>query len=246
MADDTFSLFSRLPTELREEIWRCCLPHRVSEMDYPADFIVYGSFDDDDKVPCSLQSTSNNNGRPPLLTRVCHLAYSIEGNPVESLVRESKRLNGSASIMLHYISDGFRRYSKQRDLAVFKLLPKWLVVTRVIVIHLDSAQAAKTGLFGLLGDAPVQVVDAYSPLASQLYELAETCERGAYALTAAQNFARMSADDMNAMVKRQAFEVFQEYDLLKRMRPAIMFRLCTQMCNHSNTPEEEPKVWTGE
>ncbi|KAI4725715.1 hypothetical protein E4T49_06544 [Aureobasidium sp. EXF-10728] len=281
MSEDTFSPFPRLPTELREEIWRYCLPHRVNEIDDPVDWAVFGSFGLEDKAPCTLKSTSISNGRPPLLTRVCHesrriafesgsivsvpespeeespcqlheddwdaqtrmdrdhwqdssrnsahlhwtacysaaLYYSAEGNPLESLVRESKRLNGSASLMLLYINDAMRRYSKQRDLAALKLLPKWLVVTRVIVIHLDSAQAARTGLFGLLGDAPVQVVDAYSPLASQLYELAETCERGAYALTAAQNFDRMSADDMDAFSKLQVFRVFEDHDLFPILTP---------------------------
>ncbi|KEQ61344.1 uncharacterized protein M437DRAFT_51783 [Aureobasidium melanogenum CBS 110374] len=133
---------------------------------------------------------------------------------------------------------------RQEDLAALKLLPEWRVVVRVIVIHLDFARAAKSGLFGLLGDEPVQVVDATSPLVSQLYELAETCEREAYALTAAQDFTRMSAGDMDAMVKRVAFKTFHDHELSKRMRPAIMFRLCTEMCNHSDTLEGEPKVWT--
>ncbi|KAJ9624401.1 hypothetical protein H2203_005136 [Taxawa tesnikishii (nom. ined.)] len=322
MVDDTFNPFARLPTELREEIWRFCLPHRVSEMDYPADFMVYDSFDPEDKLPCSLRSTSISNGRPPLLTRVCResrriafesgnwvsvfmsreaespyrpreaewdamnlidrdywqdpsrdsahlnwttsyradLGCTTDGHPLNSLVRESKRLNGSASIMLGYMSDSLMElepfdkpiarplesipipHSKQEDLAALKLLPEWLVVTRVVIIHLDFARAAKTGLFGLSGDEFVQVVDATLPLASQLYELAEICEREAYAVTAAQNFARMSANDMDAMVKRVALKAFHDHELSKRMRPAIMFRLCTQMCNHSNTLGEERNV----
>lgn len=38
-------------------------------------------------------------------------------------------------------------------------MPSWLVVTRVIIIHASQEYAAKTGLFGLLGDAPVQVAE---------------------------------------------------------------------------------------
>ncbi|KAH0171372.1 hypothetical protein KCU67_g2214, partial [Aureobasidium melanogenum] len=324
MADDTFHPFPQLPTELREEIWRYCLPHRVSEMDNPANFIVYFTREDDDndKRPCSLGMTTFNNNHPPLLTRVCResrriafqsgnwatvirekgnlhrasepeweamnfiyydywqdplrdsahlnwtpaydadLGCTTDGHPLKSLVQESKLLNGSASIMLDYMSDTLMelepfdkpitqqlenipiQHDKQEDLAALKLLLEWLVVVRVIIIHLDFAQAAKTGLFGLLGDEPVQIVDAASPLVSQLYELAETCERGAYAVTAAQNFTQMSASDMDTMVKRVAFKAFHDLELPKRMRPAIMFRLCTEMCNHSDTPGEEPKVWT--
>jgi len=109
---------------------------------------------------------------------------------------------------------------------------------KVVIVHLDLARATKTGLFGLSGDAPVQVLDAASPLASQLYELAEACEREAVSVTAAQDFTRMSANDMDAMVQRVAFKNLHNRELSMRMRAAIMFRLCTKMCNHSNTLEE--------
>jgi hypothetical protein len=319
MVNDTFHSFPRLPIELREEIWRFCLPHRVSEMDYPIDWMVYGSSDSKVKLPCSLRSTSICNARPPLLATVCResrrvalrsgnwssvleeesgdrppeadweagnividnywrdpsrdsahlnwttsyeveLYYSDDGHPLHSLVWEAKLVNGSASIMLDYMSDSlierepfdkpitrvlqslpesFRK--EQQDLAALRLLPEWLVVVRIVVIHLDSTQAARTGLFGLLGDKFVQVVDATLPLASQLYDLAEACESRASTVTAAQDFARMSANDMNAMVKRVALKRYFDHELSKRMRAAIMFRLCTKMCNHSTTSEEEER-----
>ncbi|KAH0145489.1 hypothetical protein KCU67_g12614, partial [Aureobasidium melanogenum] len=131
---------------------------------------------------------------------------------------------------------------QQEDLAALKLLPEWLVVVRVVVIHLDIGRAADSGLFGLCGDEIIQVVDATLPLASQLYALAEHCERGAPAVTYAQDFTRMPVDDMDAMVKRVAYKVFHEHEVGKRLRPAIMFRLCTEMCNHINTLGEEQIV----
>lgn len=317
MAEDTFNRFSQLPTELRERIWRFCLPHRVSETDFPLDFMVYNSFGSEDKLACSLRSTTISNGRPPLLTRVCRESRSVafetgswfsvldareikdprrpreadwesanvvnhdfwqdpvresahlnwtpsyaadvvctnDGHPLVSLAWEAKRLNGSASIMLDYISDSLTELEpfdkpitqplesipipqyKQQDLAALKLLPEWLVVVRVIVIHLDFAQAAKTGLFGLSGDERVRVVDAALPLASQLYEMAETCECDA--VISAQDLTQMPTSEMDAMVKRVAFKAYHDLELPKRLRPAIMFRLCTQMCNHSNTLGEE-------
>jgi hypothetical protein len=313
MVNDTFYLFPRLPTELREEIWRFCLPRRVSEMDYPVDFMLNDP--NDDEYPCSLKSTSDSNIRPPLLTQVCcesrriafelgnfapvlmsrgeeslcrpleaewdamnlmvhdrwqapsrdsahlnwtpayeaNLGLDTDGHPLDSLVRESKRLDSSASIMLEYLSSNIMEQEpfndpihwplesipipqhRQSDLSALRLLPEWLVVTRVVVIHLDFARAAKTGLFGLLGDEPIQVLESASPLTSQLYELAESCEHRAHAITATQDFTRMSTNDMDAMVKRVAFKAFHDRELSMRMRPAIMFRLCTQMCNHSGT-----------
>ena len=320
MVNDNFHPFPRLPLELREEIWRFCLPHRVSGMDHPVDWMVYDSFGPKAKLPCSLTSTSISNARPPLLATVCResrrvalgsgnwssvleeasgdrppeanwlavnlpdgeywqdplrdsahlnwttsygaeLSYPNDGHPLNSLVWEAKLVNRSASIMLGYMSDSLlerepfdkpvtrllqslpqSRYREQQDLAALRLLPEWLVVGRVIVIHLDFTQAAKTGLFGLSGDKFVQVVDATLPLTSQLYELAEACESRASRVTAAQDFTRISANDMNAMVKRVAFKIYYDHELPKRMRAAIMFRLCTKMCNHSITPAEEQDI----
>ncbi|KAG9567240.1 hypothetical protein KCU71_g2870, partial [Aureobasidium melanogenum] len=314
MVNDTFHPFLRLPTELREEIWRLCLPHRVYEMDKPIARFVY-DVEEDDHVPCWLGKTSRSNVRPPLLTRVCREsrkvafatgkwisylrwrrdAWSVNGpyeadwntgnvidegfwqdpsrdtvhlnwtssydidfgprmanHPLTSLAQEAKRLNGSASFMLgemtnemwegepfdepisHWFEDIPLDEGKPEDLAALKLLPEWMVVVRVIVIHLDRRRATDSGLFGLSGDEIIQVVHATSPLVSQLYALAEYCERGA--VTTAQNFTRMSADDMDAMVKRVAFKLFHDSEVGKRLRPAIMFRLCTEMCNHIDTP----------
>ncbi|KAH0043574.1 hypothetical protein KCU78_g548, partial [Aureobasidium melanogenum] len=185
----------------------------------------------------------------------------MPGHPLTSLAQEAKRLNGTASFMLECLMTRWIGESEpydepiayplegipisprqQEDLAALKLLPEWLVVVRVVVIHLDIGRAADSGLFGLCGDEIIQVVDATLPLASQLYALAEHCERGAPAVTYAQDFTRMPVDDMDAMVKRVAYKVFHEHEVGKRLRPAIMFRLCTEMCNHINTLGEEQIV----
>lgn len=318
MVTDNFHPFPRLPLELREEIWRLCLPHRVYELDRPIERFVYDVLEEeDDNIPFWLWRTSRSNVRPPLLTRVCREsrrvafatgkwvsylrwrrdAWSVDGpyeadwstgnvidegfwqdpsrdivhlnwtslydidfgsrmasHPLTSLAQEAMRLNGSAAFMLgemtdetgegepfdEPISQWFDRIpldeGKHEDLAALRLLPEWMVVVRVVVIHLDQRQAAKSGLFGLLGDEIIQVVDATLPIAEQLYVLAEDCEHRAPAVTCAQNFTRMSTDDMDAMVKRVAFKVYHDSEVGKRLRPAIMFRLCTHMCNHINTP----------
>jgi hypothetical protein len=297
MVNDNFHRFTRLPLELREEIWRLCLPHRVYEMDDPIARYVYGVLEEaDDNTPCWLGGTSRSNVRPPLLTRVCHesrrVAFatgkwvsglrwrpnawsvngpdeadwitgnvidegfwqdpsrdivhlnwtsfydidfgpSLDGHPLTLLAQEAKLLNGSASFMLDQllvdeslgwepydepISPWFERISlckgRPEDLAALKLLPEWMVIVRVIVVHLEFRRAAESGLFGLLGDEIIQVVDVTLPLAEQLYALAEHCERGAPAVAYAQNFTRMSANDMDAMVKRVAFKVFHDSEVV--------------------------------
>ncbi|THX27827.1 hypothetical protein D6D10_09344, partial [Aureobasidium pullulans] len=322
MVNDNFHPFPRLPLELREDIWRLCLPHRVYEMDEVNASIVWEIYGlEEDDIPCWLRPTSRSNARPPVLARVCRESrrvafatgkwvsrlrwrsgacshdgpreadwntgnvidrgfwqdtsrdsahmhwiphYDIDygptmiGHPLTSLAQEAKRLNGTASFMFEnclmsewdgdsdpydYPLEGIPiAQREQEDLAALKLLPEWMVVVRVVVIHLDFERAADSGLFGLLGDEPIQMVDATLPLASQLHELAEYCEREASAVTTAQDLTRMPANDINAMMKRAAFRTFHDREVGKRLRPAIMFRLCTQMCNHINTPGEEQNV----
>ena len=314
MVNDDFHLFPRLPLELREEIWRLCLPHRVFEVDDPIPYVIY---DYDGPYPCSLGLTSKSNVRPPLLTRVCresrrvasvtgkwipslqwrsdawsvtepceadwktgkavdrglwedtardsaHLSWdpncdidfgpvNPEGHPLTTLAEEAKPLSGTPSFMLEAMRDSWERdpasswfrptgspfSQREQNLTALKLQPEWLVVVKVIVIHLDIGRAADSGLFGLLGDEIIQVVDAALPLISQLYELAEWCERQAPAVTIAQDFTRMLYADMDAMVKREALEKLQDHEIDQRLRPAIMFRLCTEMCNHIKSPEKE-------
>lgn len=319
MVNGDFHLFPRLPLELREEIWRLCLPHRVHrvhEIDDPNARIVWELYGlEEDKIPCWFYPPSRSDDRPPLLTRVCRESrrvacrtgewmpllvwrddvcsfeipceadwktgkvidhghwvdasraahmnwtphYDIDfgdmmvGHPLTTLAEEAKHLNGTASFMLEcimttwigepepydepilYPLEGIPISQRQQeDLVALEILPKWLVVVRVVVIHLDLRRAADSGLFGVSGDDTIQVVDAALPLVSQLYELAESCERGASAVTVAQDFTRMPADDMDAMVKRVAYKIFHDHEVGKRLRPAIMFRLCTEMCNHIN------------
>jgi hypothetical protein len=333
MVNDTFHPFPQLPLELREEIWRLCLPHRVYEIDDIKAWIDWENTGlKSEEYPCSFVSNKRSNIRPPLLTRVCresrriafvsgrwisvlrwrdgrswdtpceadwntgnvidsgcwedtsrrdsaHMnwssCYDIDCGPVDppdhpltSLAEEALRLNGTASFMLYAMNDSWERHSpngswhwristavtdnppiffrppevtpvpqREQNLAALRLLPEWLVVVKIVVIHLDLGRAADSGLFGLLGDEIVQVVDAALPLASRLYELAEYCERGASAIKPAQDFTRMSWNDMDALVKRTAFENLEDDEIGKRLRPAILFRLCTEMCNH--VEEEE-------
>jgi len=87
----TFHLFSRLSPELHDEIWRCCLPHRVHEMDVPSPEIIFGVADADDPVPCTLEGTTINNRRPPLLWSVCHQSRAVAsatGSHVHCTTRE--------------------------------------------------------------------------------------------------------------------------------------------------------------
>lgn len=67
-----FHQFSKFPTELGEEIWSYCLPHRGCELDVPWDDAIFATIDNiEGPWPCTLRSTTYMNSRPPVITRVC-------------------------------------------------------------------------------------------------------------------------------------------------------------------------------
>ncbi|KAH0344405.1 chromate transporter, partial [Aureobasidium melanogenum] len=108
----------------------------------------------------------------------------------------------------------------------YKTLPSWLVVMHVVVVYSDLRSAAATGLFGLLGDAPVQIIPVSEEAKTDsLYDLAERCERG-QDVTASQDFTRKSADEMRQELRDEVWLRFKSEDLVAIMHPAIMFRLC--------------------
>lgn len=290
-SEPRFHLFPQLPTELREEIWRFCLPSRIISIDAAVGFIVFDTSGSGLQAPCQLYHTTFMNNRPPLLTQICresravafetgdmamtlvakearqippmanwasgtmlnydywedpardsaHLNWSpacdadfgcmTDGHPLHSTAWEAKRLNGKGSLMLEYMTDSMSTRGNDLDLEAFRALPEWTLVTKVIAVHSDHQSAAASGLFGLLGDAPIQIVPiSEEARIDKLYNLAEACERRAGPLIVSQDFTRMSTGAMADKVKDVVTTQYDE-SLANVMRPAIMFRLCTQMCN---------------
>ncbi|KAG9691394.1 hypothetical protein KCU95_g7171, partial [Aureobasidium melanogenum] len=183
--------------------------------------------------------------------------YQWSGYPLNCMIWESRRFSATPSIMLESIHnltfgppppeirgpDGRLQYvprpNKETEFVdAYKTLPSWLVVMDIVVVHLDLSSAAGTGLFGLLGDAPVQIIPVSNETEiNRFYDLAERCERGK-SVTASQDFARKSAEEWRQELRDDVLYRFSQNesvaeDLIAIMHPAIMFRLCTQMCNHS-------------
>lgn len=256
--DRTFHPLSRLLKELREAIWRRCLPDRVCEIDVPASELIY--CDNDSRPPCNLHYTSTQNELPPLITKICHESRTVAFRAGKQAARTSEhyrstqhwediwyswtvsttrdsRMNdwkdrvpsmvhmywtslyradydhglnssrdrsksdpilwladnaaryssGRASIMLDQLLDDFKweghwnpyweesddeDYETPRDFGAppkvrqpslvegrwidaLKRLSSCRVVMQIVVIHMDSISASRTGLFGVLGDAPI-------------------------------------------------------------------------------------------
>ncbi|KAK4952422.1 hypothetical protein LTR10_009228 [Elasticomyces elasticus] len=121
--------------------------------------------------------------------------------------------------------------NKERDSEALKQQSSWLVVTRVIVVHSDLQSAAATGLFGLLGDSLVQLVDCSNGTRIRQYlDLAESCEQH-HQVAIRQNLQQEPLNEMEQRLKWLIKKMQGSEELLSAMRPGIMFRLCTQQCN---------------
>ena len=313
MQNDTFYPFSRLPKELREDIWRYCLPYRVFEAHFPVATVVYDALTEE-PMQCLLQATTYMNSRPPALTRVCyesrhltfkagglngfelfegpederwdshtrhspgtvwedrtrdiahmhwvpefHPSYPTWGNPIPYIAAKARYLSGIGSVMIYNIDQYFGNpffdddedqddddeaigspaarqlppldAAAPRNLETLLQIRSWLVVMRIIVVHCDHKTAAMTGLFGLLGDAWVHVVDvAEEPKVNAFFDFAEKCETGE--ISKRQDFSRTTIASMEQQLRGAVIKRYRSEELAERVRPAYMFRLCTQMCNH--------------
>ena len=115
-----------------------------------------------------------------------------------------------------------------------KRLSSWSVVMRVIVVHISARNGAKTGLFGLLGDARIQLVDAFDKARVNAYfELAERCELKGN-VTVKQDFHRDNGESMKLKLRDTLMLRFDSEELLPALHPVIMFHMCTEMCNHQD------------
>lgn len=81
-----FNLFPKLPQEIRDAIWRECLPRRVIEIDWPTEegvFDIDYEWDDDEDrfiggdLICHLRKTSMINAKPPIISRVCRESRAV-------------------------------------------------------------------------------------------------------------------------------------------------------------------------
>jgi len=106
------------------------------------------------------------------------------------------------------------------------------VVTEIHVIHSKRRRAASTGLFGLLGDAPIQVVGMREEARlEQLWSFADQCGRES-GRVARPDLQRATATSMKQKLNDIIAEQFN-MSTLTGLQPAIMFRLCNKNCNLS-------------
>jgi hypothetical protein len=109
---------------------------------------------------------------------------------------------------------------------------KWLVVMRTVIVHAPRTVHA-TGLFGILGDAPIQIVDIRDQeRIHALFDLAEACENESSEFCPSQSFYRSSVEEMECYLRDILSSSFGSAELSFELRPTVMFRWCPLMCNH--------------
>ncbi|POS79184.1 hypothetical protein DHEL01_v202407 [Diaporthe helianthi] len=124
----SFHLFPKLPQEIRDAIWRECLPRRVIEIDWPTEeevFDIEYEWDDDDRpisrgLICHLKRTSLINAKPPIISRVCgeSRAVAFETGALLEHSQYPRQLDPPQPLLYH----GMRR--------------QWVDRTRDTVVHL--------------------------------------------------------------------------------------------------------------
>ncbi|PWY65642.1 hypothetical protein BO94DRAFT_480079 [Aspergillus sclerotioniger CBS 115572] len=130
--------------------------------------------------------------------------------------------------MLDYLTTWHGDPSLQRRLEILTCLQSWKVVVRIVVIHTNARAAAQSGLFGLLGDAPVQILDIANEVQiDQFFDFAAKCHDENHIPV---DLHRDSTDLVTRQMKTSILEKYGSMNdkLFLRLRPAIMFRLC--MC----------------
>ncbi|KAJ5279770.1 hypothetical protein N7478_005142 [Penicillium angulare] len=289
MAEKSFRPFPRLPTELRLEIWRLCLPYRVWEVDHPTyEGICEGlglKANAEGLYPCQLLSSAILNALPPVISRVCqesrHVAHESGGIMPEDFhddlpdddefipgtstafldnfwidrTRDSAHLNwgpsyqaiyqrsdgsalacfawqcrqvaGRPSLMADWFAWSRSLYKERYN--VLEDIPNCWVIMRVVIIHTSFEEGAQTGLFGLLGDATVQIVSVFDrEKIDAFYDFADEQNSQAFSVT---RFSHTTPGSWKQKLEKSAKSARISEKVLSKMHPAIMFRLCTSRCN---------------
>ncbi|GLI78287.1 hypothetical protein PoHVEF18_006597 [Penicillium ochrochloron] len=168
-----FHLFSRLPAELRIMIWQMSLPEKIVEINHPSWLAQ--------QTQCNGQWTEKKNISLPKIAQVSWEARKIA---LGDIAKAPVGLHGRKNIVLAY-EDGDNRpeeivqnyedsaidmaictnhngdwsHSFQLNLPSDHQLTNPLVVICIVAIHAKKEDVLSSGVFGNLGDAPIQLLD---------------------------------------------------------------------------------------
>lgn len=292
-----FVRFADFPTEIRLAIWRHCLPHRVVELDYQPDDIIWDEGPDDEAPPCSANGMIQlRNKAPPLITRVCRESRQVAfetarqlpgfpdprdpentqefanymvthpwldtardaihinwdptadiewqtydwGDPVRCVMsyaaqtrarRASIRLGLLRAMKSRDTSHDHYRWTRSELADLMRSesraqLLSWSVVVRPPIVVHAAGTADYGSLFGLLGDAPVQLVDIDDERRIDMFL--------GLGITSGITISPGIEPGQLARAKQELQDVvdalFGSELPAPSLHPVIMFRLCTESC----------------
>lgn len=159
-----------------------------------------------------------------------------EGSALDYLAWSSRRAHGG-SFMFDYLDNTVDGYvDMEGKIGSIQRLRQGSVVIKIVVVHTTFDAAAKTGLFGLLGDACIQLVDVRDEARlNAFYDFAEKCESKAKGFVRRpQDFRRQSPESIQKTLRDKLAGTFQSQagGNLPELSPVIMFRFCSLWCNH--------------
>jgi len=148
------------------------------------------------------------------------------GSSLALFAWQSRQVVGTPSIMGGWFSEDCDHEKERFD--VLYQMPSCWVIMHLFIVHASSREAAQSGLFGLLGDAPVQII----PLSDR--EKINALYRFADQLSSPECLERLSPESLNLQFKDNIINEMGSERLLSTMHPAIMFRVCVLKCNSYN------------
>jgi hypothetical protein len=158
--------------------------------------------------------------------------YSGDTDALQCLEHTMLMRKSPGSMMRRHATE----HPNERFFEIIDRHPHWLIVMYIVVIHAPSEVIAPSGLFGLLGDAPIQIIDvANSDKIEAMYAFCEqwptiTHDPGL------RRGIRCSVDEVERYLTTLLFhsrnpEFAAQYRT--RIRPAVMFRACHMNCTPS-------------
>lgn len=146
-----------------------------------------------------------------------------------------------ASIHGYKTADGGPAKWFVRECQALARVDRWQVVMGIVVVHCSRTDRKADGYFGLLNDAPIQIVEVTERARiAELTSLARSCNENCDTGTR-QDF-ECTEISPELMLRRLRYVLWHggfPTRLHERLHPAIMFRLCRNQCHLSNTTTNE-------
>ncbi|KAF3405526.1 hypothetical protein DPV78_002527 [Talaromyces pinophilus] len=177
MSNEAFHYFPELPPEIRYMIWELCLPYRVAQVD-PCDTSI---------GPRNVAIIGIDLKYNECKDQMTELLYWMDELPVKrgSVVAELIH-----PFRLHALLDGandsevsrspIAKYGRKTDITISDMSHYTFfypghqtcldVVMAAVSLHITKESAVRSGLFGLLGDAPIQLIDVADEVQLRKYE----------------------------------------------------------------------------